>query len=237
MTTGRGQADPRRARGGGLSRDRVLDAALQIVETDGIDGLTVRGLAGKLGVAVTAIYWHVGDKQALLDGVAELAIAQLGEVSVRGGDPAARIISMATSLREVLLERTELVALVHRRGRTASLFQPARRVLVRELREAGVAGAGVALGVQAVLNLVIGSVLLDRQLERQPVQRENPEQLWSLDDAPEVPELLEHLSHPCDESRLFDYTLEVLTRDLVQGWSSPRGAAEGDRTLVISLEN
>ena len=42
--------------------------------------------------------------------------------------------------------------------------------------------AGVALGVQAVLNLVIGSVLLDRQLERQPTQRESPEELWSLDD-------------------------------------------------------
>ncbi len=217
MATWRGQAVPRRAGGSGLSRDQVLDAALQIVETDGVNALTIRGLAGKLGVAVTAVYWHVGDKQALLDGVVELVVARLGAVSVRGQQPAERITSLATSLRAVLLERAELVALVHRRGRTAALFQPARRVLVRELREAGVAGTGVALGVQAVLNLVIGSVLLDRQLERQPAQRDQPEQLWSLDDAHDEPELLELLSHPYDEGQLFDYTLAVVIGAILQG--------------------
>jgi AcrR family transcriptional regulator len=218
MTVGRGQADPGRSPAAGLSRDQVLDAALLIVETEGIDGLTIRGLAAKLGVAATAIYWHVGDKQALLDGVAERVIARLGEVSVRGRDPATRITSLATSLRSTLLERPELVALVHRQGRTAALFQPARRVLVNELRSAGVDPAGVALGVQAVLNLVIGSVLLDRQLERQPTQRESPEELWSLDDAADAPELLEHLSHPCDEGQLFDFTLAVVVGALVRGF-------------------
>ncbi len=215
MAVGRGQADAGRAPGAGLSRQQVLDAALTIVEAEGIDGLTIRGLAGKLGVAATAIYWHVGDKRALLDGIAEGVIAQLGEVSVQGGDPVTRIISLATSLRSTLLERPELVALVHHQGRTAALFQPARRVLVNELRSAGVDGAGVALGVQAVLNLVIGSVLLDRQLERQPAQRESPEELWSLEDAPDAPELLEHLSHPYDEGRLFDFTLAVVVKAVV----------------------
>ena len=85
-------------------------------------------------MAATAIYWHVGDKQALLDGVVERVIAQLGDVPVRGDEPATRITSMATSLREHVLERPELVALVHRQGRTAALFQPARRVLVNEFR-------------------------------------------------------------------------------------------------------
>ena len=153
----------------------------------------------------------------MLDGVAERVIAQLGEVSVRGGDPTARIISIASSLRDTLLERPELVALVHRQGRTAALFQPARRVLVSELRMAGVEGAGVALGVQAVLNLVIGSVLLDRQLERQPAQRQSPEELWSPDDALGAPDLLDHLSQPFDESELFDYTLAAVVGAVVQG--------------------
>lgn len=217
MVSDRGQAGAARPPAGGLSRSHVLDAAMQIVEMDGVDRLTIRGLSTKLGVAPTAIYWHVGDKQALLDGVAELVIAQLGEVSVHGADPVGRIISIATSLRGTLLERPELVALVHRRGRTAALFQPARRVLVSELRRAGVEGARVALGVQAVLNLVIGSVLLDRQLERQPAQRQSPEELWSLADAPDAPDLLEHLSQACDEGQLFDYTLECVVRAVVLG--------------------
>src|SRR5450755_776961 len=118
MTTGAGQAAPGRSSGAGLSRSQVLDAGMQILQTEGIDGLTIRGLAGKLGVAATAIYWHVGDKQALLDGLAERVVAQLGEVSVRGRTPASRIISIVSSLREKLLERSDLVALVHRQGRT-----------------------------------------------------------------------------------------------------------------------
>src|ERR1022692_1887580 len=104
-----GQGRPPGAAGAGLSRNQVLDAALQIAETDGIERLTIRGLAGKLGVAPTAIYWHVGGKQALLDGVAGRVIAQLGKVTVRGRDPVARIISIASSVRTPLPERADLV--------------------------------------------------------------------------------------------------------------------------------
>ncbi len=188
---------------------------MEIIRTDGIEGLTIRGLAGKLGVAVTAIYWHVGNKQALLDGLAERVVARLGRVSARGPDPSSRIISIGQALRETLLEQPELVALVHRQGRTAELFQPARRLLVREFVGAGVDGADSALAVQAVLNLVIGSVLLDRQLERQPAQRRAPEEFWSPGDAPGAPELFAHLSHPIDEQQLFDYTLAVVVHAVV----------------------
>jgi TetR/AcrR family tetracycline transcriptional repressor len=214
MTVGHGQARPGGDGGPPLSRDLVLDAGMQILESEGIDRLTIRGLAGKLGVAATAIYWHVGDKQALLDGLAERVIDQLGAVSVRGRDPVSRVVSIATSLRATLLERPELVALVHRQGRTAALFQPARRLLVQELTAAGVDGAAIALAVPAVLNLVIGTVLLDRQLERQPAQRQTPEELW-LDDGPDAPELLRHLSRPVDEQELFDYTLDIVVRAVV----------------------
>ena len=222
MTTRRGQGAagggaPGRVPSTGLSRSQVLDAGMQIVESEGIEALTIRGLAAKLGVAVTAIYWHVGDKQALLDGLADRVIDELGEVSVRGRRPDNRIISIATSLRATLLERAELVALVHRQGRTAALFQPARRLLVTELTRAGVDGAAVAMAVPAILNLVIGSVLLGRQLERQPAQRQSPEDLWSPDDAPDSPELLEHLSHPVDEEQLFDYTVATVVRAILPG--------------------
>src|ERR1700722_2610881 len=154
MTAGRGQAGSGRPPTAALSRSQVLDAGMQILESEGIDRLTIRGLAGKLGVAATAIYWHVGDKQALMDGLGARVIDQLGGVSVRGRDPVSRVVSIATSLRATLLERPELVALVHRQGRTAALFQPARRLLVQELTAAGVDGATIALAVPAVLNLV-----------------------------------------------------------------------------------
>ena len=198
-----------------LSRDQILDTAFEILESDGIERLTVRALAAKLGVAVTAIYWHVGDKQAVLDGLVERIIAQLGPVQVRGRRPEERIIAIGRSLRQTLLRQPDLVAVVHRQGRTAALFQPARRVLVRELTAAGLDGADAALAVQAILDLVVGAVLVDRQVQRQPAQRQTPEELWTADDVPDAPELLEHLTHPVDEQKVFDFSLGVLVRTLV----------------------
>ncbi|MHB8671317.1 MAG: TetR family transcriptional regulator [Acidimicrobiales bacterium] len=198
-----------------ISRDLVLDAAFEILQTEGIERLTIRGLAAKLGVAVTAIYWHVGDKRALLDGLVERIVSEIGEAEVRGRGPEARILAIGRSLRRDLLERAHLVAVVHRQGRTAALFQPARRVLVRELTSAGLQGERVALAVHVILNHVIGSVLVDRQVERQPAQRQTPEELWTADDLPDAPELLLHLAHPVNPEELFDYSLAVLVRALL----------------------
>jgi len=215
MTGGRGQGRARGPGGNPLSRDQVLAAALEIVEAGGADRLTVRGLAATLGVAVTAIYWHVGDKQALLDGVVDAVIAEMGEVTVRGRGPEARVASIGRSLRRSLLERADLVALVHRQGRTAALFQPARRVLVRELTASGLGGAEAARAVRAVLSLVVGSVLIDRQVERQPAQVGAPGALWTPEDVPDDPELLDLLMTESDEVDVFDYTLSVLVRAVI----------------------
>lgn len=51
----------------GLTRERIVDAALDLLDEQGIDGLTVRALASRLGVRAPALYWHVRDKTELLD--------------------------------------------------------------------------------------------------------------------------------------------------------------------------
>jgi TetR/AcrR family tetracycline transcriptional repressor len=50
----------------GLDRDRLVAAAFAQLEQDGLDGLSMRRLAARLGVQAPAIYWHVGDKAELL---------------------------------------------------------------------------------------------------------------------------------------------------------------------------
>jgi AcrR family transcriptional regulator len=51
----------------GLTRERIVEQALEMLDEVGIDGLTVRALAARLGVRAPALYWHVRDKQELLD--------------------------------------------------------------------------------------------------------------------------------------------------------------------------
>ena len=45
----------------------IVQAALDLLDETGMDGLTVRALASRLGVQAPALYWHVPSKQALLD--------------------------------------------------------------------------------------------------------------------------------------------------------------------------
>jgi TetR/AcrR family transcriptional regulator, tetracycline repressor protein len=60
-----------------LSRDTVTERALAMADADGIEALTIRRLATELGVTPMALYWHFEDKERLLDGVAELVLAQV----------------------------------------------------------------------------------------------------------------------------------------------------------------
>jgi TetR/AcrR family tetracycline transcriptional repressor len=54
-----------------LSREVIVSAALDLAERDGLDRLTMRALASQLGVTPMAIYYHVPDKEALVDLVVD----------------------------------------------------------------------------------------------------------------------------------------------------------------------
>jgi TetR/AcrR family transcriptional regulator, tetracycline repressor protein len=63
-----------------LTKDAIVQAALDLLDEAGMDGLTVRALAGRLGVQAPALYWHVASKQALLDEMATQIWRRIGTV-------------------------------------------------------------------------------------------------------------------------------------------------------------
>ena len=73
--------EPRRGRGRParnaeiLSRDKVLAAALTLLDEEGLGALSVRGLARRLAVAPMSLYNHVSSKEELLDAVHEAIIS------------------------------------------------------------------------------------------------------------------------------------------------------------------
>jgi AcrR family transcriptional regulator len=58
-----------------LTKERVLAAAIDLADREGIDALSMRRLGQSLGVEAMALYRHVRDKDDLLDGVVEAVIA------------------------------------------------------------------------------------------------------------------------------------------------------------------
>jgi TetR/AcrR family tetracycline transcriptional repressor len=64
----------------GLTKAAIVQAALDQLDEAGMDGLTVRALASRLGVQAPALYWHVRSKQALLDEMGTQIWRQVGDV-------------------------------------------------------------------------------------------------------------------------------------------------------------
>jgi TetR/AcrR family tetracycline transcriptional repressor len=60
-----------------LSRRRILQAAVRIVDSEGLEALSMRRLGAELGVEAMSLYNHVPNKEALLDGMVELLLGEL----------------------------------------------------------------------------------------------------------------------------------------------------------------
>ncbi|HEX3752721.1 MAG TPA: TetR family transcriptional regulator, partial [Streptosporangiaceae bacterium] len=50
-----------------VTRERIVAAALELLDEAGLDGLALRRLAERLGIRAPTLYWHVRDKRELLD--------------------------------------------------------------------------------------------------------------------------------------------------------------------------
>ena len=70
-----------------LTEKQIVDAALTIIRQEGLDALSMRRLSRELGRSAMAPYWHVADKQELLDLVAREV---LSEVAVPAPDSGPR---------------------------------------------------------------------------------------------------------------------------------------------------
>ncbi|OLZ62634.1 TetR family transcriptional regulator [Streptomyces amritsarensis] len=198
-----------------LTRDEVLDAAASLVRQRGPAALTMRGLAAALGTAVTSIYWHVGNRESLLDAVVERTVQEMGAISPVGRTPAERIESVARILRRELRGRPHLIAMVHERGLTERMFLPAQQALVHEVHAAGLRGARAADAVRAVQFQIVGFLLVERNRERSPAQVPAESELWDPAAAPHDPALARALARPADPERLFLLSVRALVTALL----------------------
>ena len=60
-----------------LTRDRVLRAAVDLADQSGLGAVTMRRVAKELGVEAMSLYYHVANKEVLLDGMVDMVIAEL----------------------------------------------------------------------------------------------------------------------------------------------------------------
>lgn len=85
----------RRAESDGLTRERIVAAAIAILDADGEAALTFRALAEALETGAGAIYWHVANKDELLAAAAESVIASVLDIKKKKPLDMIRAISLA----------------------------------------------------------------------------------------------------------------------------------------------
>jgi len=85
-----------------LSRDRVLRAAVDLADRDGLDALTMRRLAQELGVEAMTLYYHVANKRDLLSGIVDIVVRDIR--LPKPGEPwKAALRTAAISAHEILV--------------------------------------------------------------------------------------------------------------------------------------
>ena len=85
-----------------LSRDKIVDAALRLMEREGLQGVSMRKLAQELDAGAATLYWHVGDKEQLLGLMLDRIV---GESKVVEPDPEhwqEQVKQLARNARELL---------------------------------------------------------------------------------------------------------------------------------------
>lgn len=95
-----------------LTRARVLRAALDLIDREGVAALTMRRLGRELGVEAMSIYGYVDSKDDLVEGVVELIFCEMPLVTVTDEPWQQRIRRHAAMYRRVLLAHPHAVGLV-----------------------------------------------------------------------------------------------------------------------------
>ncbi|GAA2729959.1 TetR/AcrR family transcriptional regulator [Actinocorallia aurantiaca] len=145
-----------------LTRDRIIQAALHIVDGQGLGRLTMRRLGDALQVEAMAIYHHLPrGKEELLDGlVAHVAVLPADTRPLAGEDWRDRINAWAAAYRARLVEHAGVLPLVVTRRNPAALAVTSRS-LTEVLRLGGFLEAAAGSAAHALLSFLIGHAALE----------------------------------------------------------------------------
>jgi AcrR family transcriptional regulator len=105
-----------------ITRALILQTALEIVDRDGVEALSMRRLSDAVNRDTTVLYRHLPNKAAVLDGVAELVLIQLS-VDTTDPDWAAQLRTVAHDFRRLALAHPNVVPLLVTRPLATPLGQ------------------------------------------------------------------------------------------------------------------
>jgi TetR/AcrR family tetracycline transcriptional repressor len=147
-----------------LDRQRIIAEAIALLDAEGLDGVTTRKLAARLGVQSPTLYWHLPNKAALVTAIAEAILGeQFGEMSPPEPDERWQdwLIGLAERLRRALLAHPDGARIIS----TAQLSLT--MAAISELAMSTLVARGVSLRHARVIVLTVERFTVGHVLEEQ----------------------------------------------------------------------
>jgi AcrR family transcriptional regulator len=203
-----------------LTRERILEAALRVMDNEGLDAVTMRRLGRELRVEAMSLYNHVEDKDAVLRGVLALVMAGFDLPQDPELDWIERVRRMARTFRELLLRHPGVIPLLSEKS--GPITDPRALVPIetalQTLRDAGLSESETIHAYRAVVGFVVGNVALEVAGFLNPgdaatAHLEEMAASIPLESFPRIVELLPAM-HACDPADEFEHGLDLLLSGL-----------------------
>jgi TetR/AcrR family tetracycline transcriptional repressor len=209
----------RRARGS-LHPDEVVDAALAVVDDDGVEALTMRRLADRLGVNPMTLYLRFENKDALLAAMVARRLAGVRPPSAAGSIED-RLVAWSASVREQLVGVGDLLPALRPDDHLSSAMLEGSESGLALLAEAGLAGAASVAAFRSLFWQAVGFAALGTSLRAHAPALLGDAAL-SVDTHPHLHAAAPHLDD-FDPVDLVERTTRALVRGLIDDPSTPGG--------------
>jgi AcrR family transcriptional regulator len=214
---------------GSLTREAVVDAALALVDAEGINALSMPRLARQVDAGVMTLYHYVGSKSELLEAVALRAIAEVHVRNLHATDASAILLDWGRGLREVLLAHPGVAGVLAHQAVVGHGIFRGMEALLRSLQRVELRAEPALRAVYAVLIYTLGFVLWET-----PRVHEQPASAYAIqwraefarlpeDQFPNVASVLSHLGTLASEAQ-FEFGLQALVSGLTQGAAGAPGS-------------
>jgi len=140
-----------------LSLERIVATAVEVLDAHGVDGLTMRRLADRLGSGVMSLYWHIDNKEDVFDLALDAVLGYRGPPQA-SEDWRGEVVHMLEDWRACMLRHPWSAALLPRRALGPSILGRLE-LLSASLARAGITEADLNVAIWTLWNYVMGATV------------------------------------------------------------------------------
>jgi AcrR family transcriptional regulator len=189
-----------------LTPQRVVDAAIELVDRNGLGALTMRRLGAALGVEAMSLYKHVANKEALLDAMVDQVIGAIA-IPEEGTPWRDAMTERAASARAVLGRHAWVIGLLESGADSGPRTMRYLDAIIGSLRAAGFSLEDAGRAFMVLDSYVYGHVVQESSFARGTPGQGTPRAATPLD--PEARRAFPNLASLYEHARTYEHSLDA----------------------------